>query len=271
MSSARAGSTTASPVTITSPVCKYRRTSANSKGQKLPGLANRRAKGVVLYNTPAEAPPIVLPPATETSVTPDALSTPRVWSAKPVIATCVAGVSTVCSYAPDIGHTLSNTANQLQPLVDYRHALKVVFLTCSLGGIAIGGLSSFLRHKQDASTDCCLPSMAPWKKLIDIIVVLSLIGAAAWIYFALVNRAAEIKQLTEQNATVTKAATDNATALTQSQQSLAQTTAALKFLSSPHPSPALRRQTAHQKALESHLRICHSAYVCQRRLGRRNR
>ncbi len=71
-------------------------------------------------------------------------------------------------------------------------------------------------------------TMAPWKKAIDIIIVLVLIGAAVWIYLALVNRAGEIKQLTDEKAVIAKAAADNAAAFTQSQESLAQTTAALK-------------------------------------------
>jgi lysozyme len=121
-----------------------------SKGKKLNGLVTRRAKETMLYNTP-DATPITLPAVTEPSVTPDPVSTPRVWSSKAVIGACVAGVSTACSYAPDIGHSLSDTANQLQPLVDYGHALKVAFLGCSLGGICLTGISSFMHHQKDAS------------------------------------------------------------------------------------------------------------------------
>lgn len=119
-----------------------------SKGKKLSGLVTRRAKETLLYNSPE---PITLPAATEASVTPDAVQTPRVWSSKAVVGACVAGVSTVCSYAPQLGDALTNTASQLQPLVEYGHALKIAFLTCSLGAIGVTGVSSFLHHRKDAS------------------------------------------------------------------------------------------------------------------------
>jgi lysozyme len=121
-----------------------------SKGKKERGLVTRRAKESLLYDTPDTAT-ITLPPVTEPSITPDPVGTQRVWSSKAVIGACVAGVSTVCSYAPDLGHTLSETASQLQPLADYGHALKLAFLGCSLGGIVLGGVSGFLHHQKDAS------------------------------------------------------------------------------------------------------------------------
>ena len=121
-----------------------------SKGKKMAGLVTRRAKESLLYDTPDTAT-ITLPAVTEPSITPDPVATQRVWSSKAVIGACVAGVSTVCSYAPDLGHTLNETASQLQPLADYGHALKLAFLGCSLGGIVLGGVSGFLHHQKDAS------------------------------------------------------------------------------------------------------------------------
>ncbi len=121
-----------------------------SKGKKMAGLVTRRAKESLLYDTPDGAP-ITLPAVAEPSITPDPVATPRVWSSKAVVGACVAGVSTVCSYAPDLGHTLSETASQLQPLADYGHALKIAFLTCSLGGICLTGVSSFLHRQKDAT------------------------------------------------------------------------------------------------------------------------
>lgn len=120
-----------------------------SKGKKMAGLVARRAKETLLYNTPDSAP-LMLPPVVAPSITPDPVATPRVWSSRAVVGACVAGVSEVCGYAPDLGHTLNETASQLQPLADYGHALKIAFLTCSLGGIGLTGISSFMRHQKDA-------------------------------------------------------------------------------------------------------------------------
>ena len=112
-----------------------------SKGVKMPGLVKRRAREALLWTTPDTIP--VLPPGTEPSVMPDPVRPPSLFGSVTLAGAAIAGS------APVLAPILSDTAGQLQPLVDYAHAIRLAFLGCSVGGAcmaAYGRIAVMRRH-----------------------------------------------------------------------------------------------------------------------------
>ena len=197
-----------------------------SKGQKMNGLVTRRAKETLLYNSPD---PVALATAAEASVTPDSVSTPRVWTSKPVIGACVAtvfnGVQLCARYWSyyDRGCGPASAACRLRSRPEDRipdmqpgrdHPWRCQQLPSS--------------QERRPSMITAFLALAPWKRFVDIAVAIALIGGALWVYFALVHRAEAITALMAANVQLTTAAQDNANAAQKAQLDLARTTAALQ-------------------------------------------